>query len=72
VLLGFQEGDNDEVSRENVYGSSSTMTWYRHISDGVIGGVEQAGFVLHNRTWRAAELTHETTSQAFLTFQRQA
>ncbi len=72
VLLGFQEGDNDEVSRENAYGSSSTMTWYRHNSDRVTWGVEQAEFVLHPRTWRAAELTHETTPQAFLTFQRQA
>lgn len=35
VLLGFQEGDNDEVSRENAYGSSATMTWYRHNSNDV-------------------------------------
>ena len=72
VLLGFQEGDNDEVSRENAYGSSATVTWYRHNSNDVTRSVEQAGFVLHTRTWCAAELTHETTPQAFLTFQRQA
>lgn len=71
VLLGFQEGDNDEVSRENAYGSSSTMTWYRHNSDDVASGVERAGFVVHTRIWRAAELAHETTPQVFLTFQRQ-
>lgn len=72
ALLGFQTGDNDEVRRENAYGSSSTMTWYRHNSDDVVRGVEQAGFVLHTRIWRAAELTHETTPQAFLTFQLRA
>ncbi len=72
ALLGFQTGDNDEVQRENAYGSSSTMTWYRHSSDDVVRGVEQAGFVLHTRIWRAAELAHETTPQAFLTFQRRA
>ncbi len=70
ALLGFQAGDNDEVRRENAYGSLSTMTWYRHNSDDVVRGVEQAGFVLHTRIWRTAELTHETTPQAFLTFQR--
>ena len=35
VLLGFQEGHNEEVQRENAYGSSTTMTWYRHNSDDV-------------------------------------
>jgi SAM-dependent methyltransferase len=72
VLLGFQAGDNDEVQRENAYGSSATMTWYRHSIDDIVQGVERAGFVVHTRVWRAAELAHETTPQAFLTFQRHA
>jgi ubiquinone/menaquinone biosynthesis C-methylase UbiE len=71
VLLGFQAGNNDVVTRENAYGSSATMTWYRHNSDDVVRSVERAGFVLHTRIWRAPELPHETTPQAFLTFQRQ-
>ncbi len=35
-------------------------------------GIERAGFDLRSRTWRAAELSHETTPQAFLTLQRRA
>lgn len=48
---------------ENAYGSSSTITWYRHNIDDVVRGVGRAGFVLHSRIWRAAALTHETTPQ---------
>ncbi len=72
VLLGFQAGDNEEVQRENAYGSSTTMTWYRHNSDDVVKSMERAGFVVQSRVWRVAELAHETTPQAFLTFQRPA
>lgn len=72
VLVAFQEGDNDRAQRENAYGSSTTLTWYRHDTDDVVRGVEHAGFELHTRTWRAAELAHETTPQAFLIFQRRA
>ncbi len=72
VLLGFQVGDNDEVERNNAYGSSTTMTWYRHNSDDVVRGVKRAGFAVQTQTWRRPELAHETTPQAFLMFQRQA
>lgn len=71
VLLGFQAGNNDEVKLANAYGSSTTLTWYRHNIDDVVRSVERAGFVVHSRIWRTAELAHETTPQAFLTFQRQ-
>ena len=70
VLLGFQAGENDEVRRNNAYGSSTTMTWYRHRSEDVVRGVELAGFDVQTRIWRRAELAHETTPQAFLTFKR--
>ena len=70
VLLGFQAGDDDEVQRQNAYGSSTTLTWHRHNIDDVVRSVERAGFVVHSRIWRTAELAHETTPQAFLTFQR--
>jgi ubiquinone/menaquinone biosynthesis C-methylase UbiE len=71
VLLGFQAGSNEEVKRDNDHGSSTTMTWYRHNIDDIAHSVERAGFVVHSRVWRIAELAHETTPQAFLTFQRQ-
>ncbi len=66
VLLGFQAGDNDVVQRENAYGSAATLTWYRHNVDDVIRSAESAGFVLHTRAWRVAELANESTPQAFL------
>jgi SAM-dependent methyltransferase len=71
VLLGFQSGDNDEVRRDNAYGSSATMIWYRHRSEDVVRGLELAGFVVQTRIWRTAQLAHETTPQSFLTFARQ-
>lgn len=61
VLLGFQAGHNEEVQRENAYGSTTTMTWYRHNSDDVVPSMERAGFVVQSRVWRVAELAHETT-----------
>jgi SAM-dependent methyltransferase len=70
VLIGFQAGENDKVQRDNAYGSSTTMTWYRHRIEDVVRGVERAGFAVQTRIWRAAELAHETTPQAFLTFKR--
>jgi SAM-dependent methyltransferase len=71
VLLGFRSGENDEVRRENAYGSSTTMTWYRHRSEDVVSGLERAGFAVQTRIWRTAQLAHETTPQAFLTLKRQ-
>ena len=71
VLIGFQAGENDTVQRDNAYGSSTTMTWYRHRIEDVVRGVERAGFAVQTRIWRTAELAHETTPQAFLTFKRQ-
>jgi ubiquinone/menaquinone biosynthesis C-methylase UbiE len=71
VLLGFQAGENNEVRRDNAYGSSTTMTWYRHCSEDVARGLELAGFVVQTRIWRTAQLAHETTPQAFMTFKRQ-
>lgn len=71
VLLGFQTGDNDEVQRENAYGSTTTMTWYRHNVDDVVQSIERSDFAIQARIWRRAELAHETTPQAFLIFQRQ-
>ena len=72
LLLGFQAGENDEVRRDNAYGSSKTMTWYRHRSEDVVRGVQLAGFVVQTQIWRTAELAHETTPQVLLTSKRRA
>ena len=66
VLIAFQEGRNDKVQRADAYGSSATMTWYRHDLRGVAESLEQAGFSIRQSVWRRAELPHETTPQAFL------
>jgi ubiquinone/menaquinone biosynthesis C-methylase UbiE len=71
LLVAFQAGDNDRVTRDNAYGSGATMTWFRHNIDDVIDSIERAGFELQTKVWRRAELAHETTPQAFLTFERQ-
>ena len=70
VLLAFQVGQNDEIRRDNAYGSSISLMWYRHRIEDVVRGVELARFVVQTRIWRRAELAHETTPQAFLTFKR--
>jgi SAM-dependent methyltransferase len=70
LLVAFQAGDNDVVTRENAYGSGLTMTWFRHRIEDVERGVIDAGFRSSTRVWRAAELPHESTPQVFLTFRR--
>lgn len=70
VLIGFQAGDNEEVQRQNAYGSATTLTWYRHDLDDVVRSVRDAGFVVQTRLWRTAQLAHETTPQAFVAFSR--
>jgi ubiquinone/menaquinone biosynthesis C-methylase UbiE len=72
MLVAFQAGENDSVTRENAYGSSATLTWYRHNVDDVVRSAEQAGFALRARTLRMPELVHETTPQAFLSFNSSA
>lgn len=39
---------------------------------GVVRSIERVGFVVQSRTWRLAELAHETTPQTILTFHREA
>lgn len=72
VLLGFQSGNNEEVSRENAYGSSATLTWYRHQVDDVVESAAKFGLILHTRVSRIAELPHETTPQSFVIFRSSA
>ncbi len=70
MLIGFQAGQNEEVERENAFGSSITMTWYRHSIDDVARSLEEAGFDVRTRIWRKPELTYESTPQAMLLARR--
>jgi SAM-dependent methyltransferase len=67
ALVAFQAGDGEAVARDDAYGSSATLTWYRHDVDFVARSTEAAGLVVQAKTWRRAELAHESTPQAFLT-----
>jgi ubiquinone/menaquinone biosynthesis C-methylase UbiE len=66
VLIGFQAGQNEEVQRENAYGSSTTLTWYRHSINDVTDSLDRANFTVTAKIWRKAELTYESTPQAIV------
>lgn len=66
VLIAFQAGDNDRVERHDAYGSSTTLTLYHHRVEDVAESLHAAGFEIRADLRRQAELSHETTSQAFL------
>lgn len=66
VLIAFQAGASDVIERPEAYGSSDTLTLYRHSIDGVARTLEDAGFEITERHLRERELAHETTPQGFL------
>ncbi len=70
LLLAFQSGDGEAVSRSDAYGTGLTLTSYRHGIADVLRRMETAGFDLHTRTERTPELAHETTPQAFVIARR--
>ena len=70
ALVGFQSGDNERVDRPKAYGSSVDLTLYRHSVDAVTASLAAAGFAVAADIRRRAELSHETTPQAFLLIRR--
>ena len=72
VLLGVQSGEHDVIERPDAYGTSTTLTLYRHLVDDVIRSLAEAGFDTRAEIRRQAELPHETTAQAFLLVQSAA
>jgi SAM-dependent methyltransferase len=70
ILVAFQAGENDLVERPNAYGSTSTLTLYRHRVDDVAQSLDQSGFEVLRRRPPQAALSHETTPQAMLIAKR--
>lgn len=70
VFVAFQSGSNDRLDRPDAFGSSATLTLYRHNSDDVVSGLRAAGFDVMATASRTAWLEHETTPQAFLMARR--
>jgi len=69
-LVAFQAGEGEGNERSDAYGSSTTFTLYQQSPDDVIASLNDAGFEVRAEVRRQAELSHETTPQAFLLFAR--
>lgn len=66
LLLAFQAGDGEAVSRDDAYGTGFTLTNYRHSPDYVARTLAAAGLQVSAQTLREPELDHESTPQAFI------
>ena len=66
VLVAFQAGEGEAVTRDDAYGTGMALTSYRHAPDDVVRALGGAGIGHHSTTVRAAALAHETTPQAFV------
>ena len=66
VLVGFQAGQGEAVQRPGAYGSSVTLTLYRHDVEYVSRTMQAAGFEVQGDVRRQPTLPHEESVQAFL------
>jgi SAM-dependent methyltransferase len=63
VLVAFQAGGGEAVTRADAYGTGMTLTSYRHAPDDLVRALDGAGIQLHARVMRLPMLAHETTPQ---------
>lgn len=70
VLLAFQAGDNDRIERTDQYGSGTTLTFFRHDPHDVAESLRSSEFEVDTEICRPAQLSNETSPQAFLTAHR--
>lgn len=70
LLLAFQAGRGEPVRRSDAHGTGLPLTSYRHSLDDVRHRLERAGFEVRATTLREAQLSHETTPQAFVIARR--
>lgn len=66
VLVAFQAGDGEAVTRDDAYGTGMTLTSYRHWPEEMVRALDEAGIAHHSSKVRAAALPHETSPQAFV------
>ena len=71
VLVAFQSGEGDSITRNDAYGSGTDLTLYRHSIKAVVESMTTAGLDVRAQIHRRPELAHETGPQAFL-FARRA
>jgi SAM-dependent methyltransferase len=72
VLLAFQSGGGEEVHRPDAHGTGLPLSSHRHRIGELTYRLEAAGFAVHATAERAADLAHETGSQAFVIARRRA
>ena len=66
LLLAFQSGDNQAVTKHDAYGSGSTLTNYRHSTTQVAELLLAANIEVSTTVVRQPIYDHESTPQAFL------
>jgi SAM-dependent methyltransferase len=67
LLLAFQAGENEQVTREECYGHAVTMVNYLHSPDDVVTLLEQVGLTVETRALREPDDSgRETKRQAYL------
>ncbi len=66
VLVAFQAGGGEGVNRTNAYGTSISLTNYRHSPEEVARSLATAGLHVHARAVREPEFDHESSPQAFI------
>jgi SAM-dependent methyltransferase len=70
LLLAFQAGSGEPVRRSDAHGTGLPLTSYRHSLEDVRHRLEHAGFEVRATALREAELSHESTPQAFVIARR--
>jgi ubiquinone/menaquinone biosynthesis C-methylase UbiE len=66
LLVAFQAGDSEAVQRTDAYGTSHSLTHFRHCPEEVARSLVEAGLKPHAQAVREPELDHESTPQAFI------
>jgi ubiquinone/menaquinone biosynthesis C-methylase UbiE len=72
AVVAFQAGSGEAIAQHDAYGSSTTLTLYRHSIHDVADTLTNAGFVITAEVVRKPMFRHETTPQAFLYVSRSA
>lgn len=66
VLIAFQSGHGEAVTRNDAFGTGVALTSYRHSVDDIADRLTAVGLTVHARAERRARLAHESTPQAFI------
>jgi ubiquinone/menaquinone biosynthesis C-methylase UbiE len=66
LLVAFQVGEGEAVTRTDAYGTGLTLTSYRHRPDDVVRSLRAAGLDPHAQAVREPEFEHESSPQMFI------